>query len=167
MKYGDPTKGERRRRSRRWNAGAAVVVNAVDGLGDEVARKAMAAELVRIATRRWLMTQFDFNIQRPKTPAPVKTAAWRQQGGQGGFQGTVGCWFDQVACNEEVKAACRVNCRGREAHLLKKEVQFAHLWALWHQMREGLWGKVRGVRFVQFAFCAWCSSACILSGSTV
>jgi hypothetical protein len=143
LKYVDPATRERRRRSAsRWDARAAgpVVVNAGDGFADEVEKKAKLAQLERVAKRMWVMTEFKFGGWRPPTPEKVKKDAWRNQEHA---DGTVGCWYEEhVACNEEVKAACRVNCRGRFAHLTRKEVQFAHLWAIWHQLHSGLWGKV-------------------------
>jgi hypothetical protein len=145
LKYDDPL--TRRRRSdinkARWDGAAGpVVMKAGDGFADEVEKKAVVAQLERVAKRMAVMTEFNFSGWRPKPPEKAKKDAWRNQAHP---DGTVGCWYDEVACNEEVKAACRVNCRGRLAHLIRKEVQFAHL-SMGHLASAAFWIMGQGKR---------------------
>jgi hypothetical protein len=108
------------------------------GFADDVDKAQLAAQLRRIVTRIWLLTEFEVKVARPATPERIKKAAWENQKHE---DGTVGCYFLEVACTEDIKAACRLICRGRDAHLTWAAVEFAHLWAMWHQLHSGFWDK--------------------------
>ena len=82
LKYDDPL--TRRRRSdinkARWDGAAGpVVMKAGDGFADEVEKKAVVAQLERVAKRMAVMTEFNFSGWRPKPPEKAKKDAWRNQ----------------------------------------------------------------------------------------
>jgi hypothetical protein len=152
---------------RRWNDDGPVVIEPGVGYADEVDKAHLAAELKRIGTRIYLLTKYQFKLQRDPTPTAIKTAAWDLQLHD---DGTVGCFYLRAACTPDIQAACRLMCRGVDAHLRRDQVEYAHLWAMWHQLHSGFWDKVRvrGVRFLGLTFCfVVFLFACMLSGSTV
>jgi hypothetical protein len=121
------TNGEAHRKAPRFDVEHPVVIEGGVGFADEVAKAQMAAELERIGTRIWLLTKYNFKVTRPPTPPHIRKAAWQKQKHE---DGTLGCYFLEVACTPGIQAACRLLCRGRDAHLTRDKVEFAHLWAM-------------------------------------
>ena len=107
-------KNEDDRKAPQYDVTHPVVIEGGAGFADEVDKAQMAAQLSRIGTRIWLLTEFDFKVARPPTPEHIKKAAWENQKHD---DETAGCFYLEVACTPDIKAACRLLCRGVEMRI--------------------------------------------------